>query len=322
MRRLLCYSSGLPQLESCTILTCGSCGMRSFDCSQLDIFHVLNQPKMKSLRFSAGVSDQHVLALQCSSRWPLDAPEDPTFKLTTGRDFVIDRANLGFWESQDILPRANFKSFIWKRRARTCITPPAHGHFCCNHISAAQIEDLLKLLHRQLKSLFLSGASSSFCWADGTVLGSLIGFDKLKTIVIDACLLLGHHVCPEFSQLRRKDMKKDQSRQKAIDPVTLGALMPASVERLGLHVSQEELGQNLFYCQQIIRGSLNQKRRLSQLHEIVLIETSDFFYQCICRKCYPRSKAHGEWTTSPVMEADIRKMFLDCSAAQIHLVYM
>ncbi len=288
-----------------------------------DIIHILNQPRMKSLHFLAGLSNQHTLALRRSSCWPLDAPEDPALELTTGRDFVIDNANLSFRQCSDILRRSSFTSFIWKRRAWTCLVPETDAHDQCNHITAAQIEALMQPLHRHLEMLYLSSASSSICWADGTVLGSLTGFDRLKTIVIEACLLLGHHICPRYNLLQQNGLAPaGQARHIVINPFVLGCLLPTSVERLILHVSQDEICRSSSYCQQIVRGIVNEKRRLPQLHEVVLNETSGFFYRCICGTCYPYPAWSRNWTTSLMTECKIRNMFLDCAAVQIDLVYM
>ncbi|KAJ9605892.1 hypothetical protein H2200_009741 [Cladophialophora chaetospira] len=134
--------------------------------------------------------------------------------------------------------------------------------------SMAEIYEAIKTVSGTLENLSLTHFyPNDWGWAlDDTLLGSLVGFSKLKRLVIDPSMLFGCSICPSM-ELPESLLELRQS---------LASDLPESIERLWLVIDLDQAKRLERYREEILQGLWDQRNRLRTIRQITFVETLGF----------------------------------------------
>lgn len=197
-------------------------------------------------------------------------------------------------------------------------------HTCGNNPSAQcnlGIPVTLNTVEHCLEVLMVKNFERGGCYnpvLDPIRLRTLQNFRTLRDVKIDASMILGTRQCPtlyaQSDALRNNNNNNLQCEE-------IARCMPASLQRLYLTISREQLDRDDQYCKGIVNSFLNYKNQLPEMTTLVMEERRPRYAPiCYCiveNLCYAAKDAIK--SSSPV--DDILQMQQDCSKSGIGLSY-
>ncbi|KAJ9615882.1 hypothetical protein H2200_001959 [Cladophialophora chaetospira] len=335
----LCRVGDYPQLQDLKVLLCD-------ERSKSAVLHMTGCPPRRSLELHD--ADHHDLE-DCHDVWtlrPCDPVLDPAYRALTGREIVLNGL-------EPHVVQHGFESFLTASKGLEACIFIGDSAWCwsgdpsCssrnNYLLAlnnnqsmeslqaqeaqfrrchmdSDIETLntyLKLVEPTLEKLVIIRKHEERCHYRNKMLDSLVTFTSLRTLRIDDTYLLGNN---KFCRVHAY-LPADATNSRR--PVDFAKLLPSSLERLDLHVSQGEIILNEDYCAQFLKGLFEERDRLQRLSQVSIEETPECFYWSPhgCDQCQPHTYQYKWLEETSITAEQIHQMQKDCTDFGIRLSY-
>lgn len=208
------------------------------------------------------------------------------------------------------------------------LTCPAYstslGHHNCRRKISARfnlgIRVALKTVEHCLEVLMVTNFESAGCYdpaLDRTRIETLHSFRNLRAIKIGVSMILGTRRCP--TPYAQSDALHNNDEYLHCEEIA--RCMPASLQRLYLTISREQLDRDDQYCMGMVNSFLKYKNQLPEMTTLLMEERRPHYTpRCRCvvkNSCYTAKDAVE--SSSPV--DGILQMQRDCSKSGIELSY-
>ena len=279
-------SGELPRLQ---VLKVTGCSWWRQPAKPVDVlFRVLAQPRMRSLELH-GEKDANMQIQEAHCIYtaePFDLLSDPVYRSNTGKEIILNGPRITDEDVDNLLAvLPDLEAFIFVRWNEGCtgetwaIRDDDPRHVTCIGSSIPCLNKTLKQVCHSLEKLVIIRNCDRNCKYDIEALDSLAGFVKLRNLRVDDSFLLGSHLsCSQHALWNSKQATESR------EPLDFAKLLPSSLERLDLHVSQGELVWNPRYLDEFLEGLLPEKSRLQDLAHVSIQETPD----CVSGDYLPR----------------------------------
>ncbi len=277
-----------------------------------DIFYFLDQPLLTKIFFYEGVSG-------ISSRQRFSKVSEM---------FLHGAETSSAQLSSMIRMPEKLRSLFWFRNSTHCGheigRSTAAGFFdipTCDGIAASEIIPTLSSVSVSLERLVISLCRvSARCSRDQTVIGSLLTFNKLRYLHIEATLAIGISTCPAWFELN--PLVHGVATRSSAEFI---AMLPDSLETLSLELDCEQCDRHEYYGLVIVDALLRDRKRLTKVRTVMLQEVNARYFRTVsaCRcdessTCYK----HKHWLLTDNEEDRIIAEQQKCAFVGIDLYYL